>query len=78
MMRAAIVALGLAVGVQWYGIVTAPGLHYPDTVCPVKPAKIRYPEHLADYHDPSAKGTRADPKHYRLAYCKPTGKDWRR
>jgi hypothetical protein len=72
-MRELILALAIVNGVVWYGLITAPGLHHPDTVCPVEQRKIRYPKHLADFHDGEGRM-----KHYRIASCKPTGIDWRR
>ena len=71
MIRGAILALTLVTSVMWLGLVMSVR-HVPDRVCPTGETRVRYPEHLADYHD--GKG---DMKHYRIASCKPTGIDWR-
>lgn len=66
MLRALIFFLGIAVAVMWGGLVLRSTPNMADMQCPPKEVRVRYPKSMSD-----GKG-------YRIAYCKPTGIDWRR
>jgi hypothetical protein len=69
-----LVILGLLVSAGlWLPLAMKSLPNTADMHCPPNSVMIRYPKEMADYHD-GPKGM----EHYRLAYCKPTGIDWRK
>lgn len=72
MLRAIIVVALVLNAAIWLPAITRKPPKVEDSFCPAKQVMIRYPAWLADYHD-GPKGM----EHYRIAYCKPTGRDWR-
>lgn len=69
-----IVVVGIVVNaILWGGLVYRKSPNVADMSCPATVVRIRYPAAMADYHDGEGRM-----QHYRIAYCKPTGIDWRR
>lgn len=73
MLRFLVMMLGLVTAGVWLPLIYRTTPIVEDIQCPPHQVIVRYPKELADFHD-GPKGK----EHYRVAYCKPTGIDWRK